>query len=58
MVQKAEVLQVNVRIRKSTKALLEAEAELDRRSMADEVDVLLVEALEARAAARKKRGKA
>lgn len=55
--QKAETLQVNIRIRKTTKARLEAAAEEDRRSMADEADVLLVEALDARAAAaRAKKG--
>jgi hypothetical protein len=52
VVKKAEVVQVNIRIRLSTKAALEQLAEEDRRSMADEADVLLVEAIEARQAAK------
>lgn len=52
-VEKIEVVQINIRLRRSTKDALEAFAEEDRRSMADEADVLLVEAMEARKAAKK-----
>ena len=52
-VEKLEVVQINIRLRRSTKDALEAFAEEDRRSMADEADVLLVEAMEARKAAKK-----
>lgn len=55
--QKAEVVQINIRIRKSTKAELEASAEEDRRSMADQADVLIAEALQARERAKRKRGR-
>ena len=48
MSEKAEVVQINIRIRRTTKAMLEASAEADRRSMADQADVLLIEAFEAR----------
>jgi hypothetical protein len=47
-VEKFEVAQINIRIRKTTKFDLEQEAEIDRRSMADQADVLIAEAIAAR----------
>ena len=52
-VKKVEVVQINIRVRRSTKEALEQTAEEDRRSMADEADVLIMEAIEARRAAKK-----
>lgn len=43
-----ELVQINIRVRKGTKARLEAASKADRRSMADEADVLLMEALDVR----------
>lgn len=43
-----ELVQINIRVRKGTKLRLEAAAKVDRRSMADEADVLLMEALDVR----------
>ena len=45
-----EPVQINIRIRRSTKLRLEGMAKADLRSMADEADVLLVEAMNARQA--------
>jgi len=43
-----DVRQINIRLRMSTRDRLEASARADRRSMGDQADVLIVEALEIR----------
>lgn len=50
-------MQMNVRIRISTKEALEKSAEADLRSISDQTDVLICEALEARAKAKGGRSK-
>ena len=50
MAPEKERIQINIRLRASTKAALEQSAEEDLRSMAEQADILICEALETRAA--------
>jgi hypothetical protein len=43
---KPDTVQVNIRIRTATKARIEAAAIVERRSMADQADVFLAQALD------------
>lgn len=45
---KPDISQINIRVRRITRDRLEAEAKADLRTLADEADVLMTEALDAR----------